>query len=181
MRKLNGSALGRSGLTRMRPKPPARMGCIRMGEQSLTAGDLWISPAAKIGYLSQDLGEYDRSVAVSEMLGLHNKPYQHYERALLVGLGFGRIDLGKPLCKFSSGELTKLKLAQLMQLIMQECDVLLLDEPTNHLDLTAREEFEKALLQYPGTILLISHDRYLLAKVCRLCWSSKKNNPAVWW
>lgn len=50
--------------------------------------------------------------------------------------------------------------------IWGENDLLILDEPTNHLDVYSREALEESLLQYPGTILLISHDRYLLDKVC---------------
>ncbi len=50
--------------------------------------------------------------------------------------------------------------------IWGENDLLILDEPTNHLDVYSREALEESLLQYAGTILLISHDRYLLDKVC---------------
>lgn len=50
--------------------------------------------------------------------------------------------------------------------IWGENDLLVLDEPTNHLDVYSREALEESLFQYPGTILLISHDRYLLDRVC---------------
>ena len=49
---------------------------------------------------------------------------------------------------------------KLMQFILEETDVLLLDEPTNHLDLPSREELEKTLETFPGTLLFASHDRY---------------------
>ena len=51
-------------------------------------------------------------------------------------------------------------------MILQENDLLILDEPTNHLDLHSREKLEETLLDYNGTLLIVSHDRYLLERVC---------------
>jgi len=69
----------------------------------------------------------------------------------------------KPVGKLSLGERTRVKLAHM---IMKENDLLILDEPTNHLDLHSREKLEETLLDYNGTIMLVSHDRYLLERVC---------------
>ena len=78
---------------------------------------------------------------------------------LLHGLGFSTADLSRPVASFSGGWRTRLNLAQAL---MCRSDLLLLDEPTNHLDLDAVIWLENWLGSYPGTLLLISHDRDFL-------------------
>ncbi|HAJ95160.1 MAG TPA: ABC transporter ATP-binding protein, partial [Actinobacteria bacterium] len=65
----------------------------------------------------------------------------------------------KPISILSGGEKSRLALAKIL---MQESNFLILDEPTNHLDITTKELFQRALLKYSGTILIVSHDRYFL-------------------
>ncbi len=81
---------------------------------------------------------------------------------LLHGLGFGNADLDRPVNAFSGGWRMRLNLAQAL---MCRSDLLLLDEPTNHLDLDAVIWLEGWLRAYPGTLLLISHDREFLDSV----------------
>ncbi|KXS37396.1 ATP-binding cassette domain-containing protein [Modicisalibacter tunisiensis] len=82
---------------------------------------------------------------------------------LLVGLGFTQADLDRPLSAFSGGWRMRVNLAQTL---FRPSDLLLLDEPTNHLDLDALLWLEQWLVRYPGTLLLISHDRDFLDAVC---------------
>ncbi|QTF92643.1 ATP-binding cassette domain-containing protein [Halomonas sp. BM-2019] len=82
---------------------------------------------------------------------------------LLVGLGFGQADLVRPLSAFSGGWRMRVNLARTL---FMPSDLLLLDEPTNHLDLDALLWLEQWLIRYPGTLLLISHDRDFLDAVC---------------
>jgi len=65
----------------------------------------------------------------------------------------------KPISILSGGEKSRLALAKIL---MQESNFLILDEPTNHLDITTKELFQRALLKYSGTILIVSHDRFFL-------------------
>ncbi|GAG65528.1 unnamed protein product, partial [marine sediment metagenome] len=65
----------------------------------------------------------------------------------------------KPISVLSGGEKSRLVLAKIL---MQESNFLILDEPTNHLDITTKELFQRALLKYSGTILIVSHDRFFL-------------------
>ncbi len=81
---------------------------------------------------------------------------------LMHGLGFASDDEPRPLSTFSGGWRVRLNVAQAL---MCRSDLLLLDEPTNHLDLDAIQWLENWLLEYPGTLLLISHDREFLDRV----------------
>ena len=84
--------------------------------------------------------------------------------ALLLGLGFRREELEQPVSSFSGGWRMRLNLAQAL---MCRSDLLLLDEPTNHLDLDAIIWLEDWLRRYPGTLLVVSHDRDFLDGVVK--------------
>ena len=83
-------------------------------------------------------------------------------RTLLAKFGLGAAHVGRPTASLSPGERTRAGLALLQA---RGTNVLVLDEPTNHLDLPAVEQLEEALVAYPGTLLLVSHDRRLLDAV----------------
>jgi ATP-binding cassette subfamily F protein 3 len=79
--------------------------------------------------------------------------------ATLFGLGFRPADLHKPVQQLSGGQKN---MAALARVLLQEPDLLLLDEPSNHLDIVATEWLEGVLRDYPGTVVVVSHDRYFL-------------------
>ena len=84
-------------------------------------------------------------------------------QGVLQGLGFSREQQEQPAGQLSGGELTRLSLGRLL---LQKPDLLLLDEPTNHLDLPALQWLEEYLNDYAGAVLVVSHDRYFLDRVC---------------
>ena len=88
--------------------------------------------------------------------------YPERVRELLVGLGMAEDDLSKPLSVLSGGQK---KLVGLARLMLIRPDVLLLDEPDNHLDLPGKIFLEKLIREYEGTVIIVSHDRYLLDAV----------------
>ena len=74
---------------------------------------------------------------------------------LLEAAGFSEEDFGKPISVMSGGQKSK---AQLAKLLLSGSNILLLDEPTNHLDVDAKEELKRALGEYKGSILMVSHE-----------------------
>ncbi|CAM3560191.1 ABC-F family ATP-binding cassette domain-containing protein [Erysipelothrix urinaevulpis] len=82
---------------------------------------------------------------------------------LLTKFGFNEHDLKKNIKEFSGGQVTRLAF---VRLLLQKPDVLFLDEPTNHLDIETIEWLESYLMSYDGTVVLISHDRLFLDRIC---------------
>ena len=99
---------------------------------------------------------------VEEYHALGGEAYPERVRALLQGLGLAEQELDKPLSVLSGGQK---KLVALARLLLTRPDVLLLDEPDNHLDLPGKIYLERLIREYEGTVVLISHDRYLLDAV----------------
>lgn len=136
---------------------------IFLGQEEQDNGELWLSPSLTPSYLSQDVLDLDEEKNVLEILGVVQKADVTKARTLLANMGFDAAMVTKPVAKLSLGERTRLKLAAM---ILQESDLLILDEPTNHLDLHSREKLEETLLDYKGTLLIVSHDRYMLERIC---------------
>jgi ATP-binding cassette, subfamily F, member 3 len=99
---------------------------------------------------------------IDEYFALGGDSYPARVRDLLLGLGLAESELTKPLSVLSGGQK---KLVGLARLLLIHPDVLLLDEPDNHLDLPGKVYLEKLIREYDGTVVIISHDRYLLDAV----------------
>ena len=99
---------------------------------------------------------------IEEYHTLGGDSYPERVRQLLLGLGLAESELTKPLSVLSGGQK---KLVGLARLLLVRPDVLLLDEPDNHLDLPGKMFLEKLIRDYDGTVVIISHDRYLLDAV----------------
>ncbi|QNF29838.1 ribosomal protection-like ABC-F family protein [Metabacillus elymi] len=134
-----------------------------LNEETLTKGSLWISESTKIAYLSQDVGDLPGEKTPLEYLDLEDRQQETNARTIFANMGIQNEILQKPISQLSLGERTRIKL---IHMILKEYDVLILDEPTNHLDLPSREELERTLSSYTGTLIIVSHDRYLIEKLC---------------
>src|SRR5690554_2568727 len=126
-------------------------------------GTIWLSPSIKAGYLSQDVLDFETSKTTWELLGLEPRFFNEEAKKLLIDMGFTYESLYRPVSVLSTGEKTRLKIARL---ILDRCDLLFMDEPTNHLDLFQREQLEEALSTFPGTLIIVSHDRYMMEALC---------------
>jgi ATP-binding cassette subfamily F protein 3 len=117
----------------------------------------------------QEMDHHDNIHARYEALG----GYQLEPRAkqILAGLSFREKDFHRPLREMSGGWVMR---AHLARLLVQSPDLLMLDEPTNHLDLETLQWFQEHLRQYPGAILLISHDRALLNELAGEIWELRR-------
>lgn len=93
--------------------------------------------------------------------------YEHRIRTVLHGLGFSQAQYRRPLSQLSGGQRTR---ALLAHMLLEDADLLLLDEPTNYLDLNAVEWLESWLRDFPGSLLVVSHDRYFLDTVTARTW-----------
>ena len=91
--------------------------------------------------------------------------YEKDYNILLQGFGFSLDDKHRRLSEFSGGQLTKLGF---IKLLLSKPDVLLLDEPTNHLDITSVEWLEGYLKDYRRAVVIVSHDRMFIDKVCQV-------------
>lgn len=129
--------------------------------QEPSEGDVWISPTATIGYLTQEVFDLPLDKTPGDLFYKETFDGRGKVQNLMKHLGFSASQWKEPLQHMSMGERVKCKL---MAYILEEKDVLILDEPTNHLDLPSREQLERTLAEYNGTLIIVSHDRYFLDK-----------------
>ena len=106
------------------------------------------------------LDDYSHALHDFEVAGGYEM--EHKTAEVLEGLGFSTADLQRPYDQFSGGWRMRVLLAKMM---LQQPELLLLDEPTNHLDLPSIEWLERYLLSYPGSVVIVSHDRYFLDRM----------------
>ncbi len=140
-----------------------------LGDLPPKSGEVKLGASLQIGYFAQahaDLNP-ENSLAQEIQAAAPELPMQDL-RNMLAQYLFGPDDLNKPVEVLSGGERARVAL---MRLILEGANFLLLDEPTNHLDLLAQEALQEALEQFPGTILLVSHDRYLVKALASEIWS----------
>ena len=133
------------------------------GKMPQDRGEFDLGTNVMTGYFDQMQQNLDLSkTAIDEVWDRFPNMTQTEVRSALASFLFKGEDVFQPLSKMSGGERARISLLKLM---LQGSNFLLLDEPTNHLDAASREELEKTLSEYSGTMLIISHDRYFINKL----------------
>lgn len=136
---------------------------ILMGEYMPTSGKFSFGENVFKGYFDQVQAKLDlNKTAIEEVWTAYPRLTQTQLRSALAAFLFKGDDVFKKLSECSGGERARIALLKLM---LGGCNFLLLDEPTNHLDAFSREELENTLLDYDGTMLVVSHDRYFINKL----------------
>jgi len=135
---------------------------IIVGDEEPTSGTLSLGFGVDIGYFAQDLTDLDPANSVLEELLESADLIPGEARNVLARFLFTGDDVYKSVTALSGGEKNRLILAKLM---LKKPNVLVLDEPTNHLDINSRQALDEALRDFEGTIIISSHDRYLLNSI----------------
>ncbi len=143
-----------------------------LGQIPPLAGDIELGASVKVGYYAQAHEMLDPSDSVlSAILKVQSMPVSK-ARSLLGSYLFSGDTIDKPIGTLSGGERGRVALAVLS---LQGANVLLLDEPTNHLDLDSEEVLQDALADFEGTLLLVTHDRYLVDALATHVWAIEDN------
>jgi ATPase subunit of ABC transporter with duplicated ATPase domains len=141
---------------------------IIMGQLEPLAGRARLGPSVVVGYYSQEQETLDWSAdAFTEIRRVATDMSDTDVRGFLHYFLFSGDDAFVPVRALSYGERARLALAKL---VAQGCNLLILDEPINHLDIPSREQFERGLSHYDGTVLAVVHDRYFIERFATRLW-----------
>ncbi|WP_454052794.1 ribosomal protection-like ABC-F family protein [Clostridium sp. Marseille-Q7071] len=136
---------------------------IIIGEEKLNNGEMWVSDSLEIAYLSQNVVDLDSEITPLNLIGEFPREDMGKIRTMLFNMGLSNRILDTKIKYLSFGEKMKVKLAGF---ILKNYPLIILDEPENHIDLPSREQLEEALINYEGTVIIVSHDRYMMERVC---------------
>ncbi|KIL38707.1 multidrug ABC transporter ATP-binding protein, partial [Gordoniibacillus kamchatkensis] len=149
-----------------------------IGQQKPERGSVEWGAGVRIGYYDQEQsGLNPANTVLEEVWGTFPHLEEARVRTVLGNFLFSGEDVFKKVSALSGGEKARVALAKLM---LQKANVLVLDEPTNHLDLYSKEVLESALLDYEGTLLFISHDRYFLNKMAEMMLELKSDGLDIY-
>lgn len=137
-------------------------------------GTFSLGSHVQIGYYDQQQADLTSNKRVlDELWDEYPQKTEKEIRTVLGNFLFSGDDVLKPVSTLSGGEKARLALSKLM---LQKANFLILDEPTNHLDLDSKEILENALIDFPGTILFVSHDRYFINRIATKVFELSSHN-----
>jgi len=149
------------------------------GEEKLDSGKLSLAPGAIIGYFHQDHGTLDFSLNPIEQIQKLRPDFQYGDiRAALGRFQFKNDQVETKLSQLSGGERARVAL---LKLLLEDNNMLLMDEPTNHLDMESKETLEEALINYEGSLVTVSHDRWFLDQVVNRIWELENGVITVYY
>ncbi|MBK8046067.1 MAG: ABC-F family ATP-binding cassette domain-containing protein [Anaerolineales bacterium] len=147
-----------------------------MGQLPPLRGEVKFGASLKVGYFAQAHDSLNPNNTVMEELLRHRHMLIGQARNYLAQYLFRTDDVFKPISALSGGERGRLALALLA---LEDANLLLLDEPSNHLDIPAQEVLQEVLEHFDGTILLVSHDRYLIDHLATQIWELRDGRMHV--
>lgn len=136
---------------------------IIMGQLEATAGTVKTGSRVKIAYYDQEHKQLNSNNKIIDEIVYQHDVTLNEARDLLAQVLFFGENVEKRIGDLSGGEKARVAL---LKIILEEPNLLIMDEPTNHLDINSKEIVESFLLEFPGTVFMVSHDRYLLDAVC---------------
>lgn len=126
------------------------------------SGEVIKGPSVKVGYLPQIISFKNDNQTLLECFKYESAVNEQRARQILATFQFYKEDVNKMVKNLSGGERIRLRLASLLQ---QNVNCLVFDEPTNHIDIPTKEVLEKAIENFDGTVIFVSHDRYFINKL----------------
>ncbi|GAB2552791.1 ABC-F family ATP-binding cassette domain-containing protein [Gracilibacillus alcaliphilus] len=149
-----------------------------IGSLQPESGEIILGANVQIGYYDQEQTQlHTKKTVLNELWDEYPLMNEKDIRTILGNFLFSGDDVLRPVSALSGGEKARLALAKLM---MEKANLLLLDEPTNHLDLDSKEVLEAALIDYPGSILFVSHDRYFINKLATHVLEMRPNGTTLY-
>jgi ATPase subunit of ABC transporter with duplicated ATPase domains len=148
-----------------------------LGEVPPDSGSVRLGSRVEVGYLAQQQAPLHPEQSVLDFYRKEAGMEEGEARNRLAAYLFYGAEVFKSVGQLSGGEWTRLRLALLVH---QKPNLLILDEPTNHMDIASREALEEALEDYPGTILAVTHDRYLINRLAEKIWELDRGSLGVY-
>ncbi|GIO28122.1 ABC-F family ATP-binding cassette domain-containing protein [Ornithinibacillus bavariensis] len=149
-----------------------------LGKLNPSSGAIQLGTNVQIGYYDQEQANLSsHKTVLNELWDEYPTVNEKDIRTVLGNFLFSGDDVLKPVQSLSGGEKARLALAKLR---MQKANLLILDEPTNHLDIDSKEVLEAALIDFPGTIIFVSHDRYFINKIADKVVEMKQGGAKVY-
>jgi ATP-binding cassette subfamily F protein 3 len=149
------------------------------GDEKLDSGMRDLAPGCEIGYFHQDHATLDFNLNPIEQIEKLRPDFQYGDiRAALGRFQFSSDQVTTKLSQLSGGERARVAL---LKLLLEENNLLLMDEPTNHLDMDSKDTLEEALINYEGSLITVSHDRWFLDQVVNRIWELQDGIVTVYY